>query len=94
MITNTLRDTITRWRTGMDHTSHHHWQNARTLTHLGELTAAWLTGELQSQPTYHGPCDVDTEPGLRLALIHLNRHGMVTTSSQAGKFIKGDTTGE
>ena len=62
------------------------WARARTLEDLGELTAQWLEGRIQSQPGYYGPCDVDEElaPGLTDTLIALNRAGFLTNNSQAG----------
>lgn len=64
----------------------HIWASARNLDDLGELTARWLTGELQSQPGYYGPVDVDEDdaPGLTDVLVGLNRSGFVTQNSQAG----------
>jgi hypothetical protein len=58
------------------------WAAAATLTDLARLTEAWLTGEIASQPGYHGPVDVDegTAPGL----VALCRAGMVARQSQAG----------
>lgn len=62
------------------------WAAARTLAHLGELTAQWLEGRIASQPGYYGPVDVDEDdaPGLTATLAALNRAGYVTTGSQAG----------
>jgi hypothetical protein len=62
------------------------WAGASSLAELGVLTAAWLRGEIASQPGYHGPVDVDEHlaPGLTGALVALCRAGAVTTGSQAG----------
>lgn len=62
------------------------WANARSLADLGELTAAWLDGSIDSEPGYHGRCDVDEDyaPGLTGTLILLNRAGYITFGSQAG----------
>jgi hypothetical protein len=62
------------------------WAKARTLSDLGDLTARWLLGQIQSQPGYFGSVDVDEAiaPGLTAALVQLNRLGVVTSSSQAG----------
>jgi hypothetical protein len=62
------------------------WAGASSLAELGVLTAAWLRGEIASQPGYHGPVDVDEHvaPGLTGALVAVNRAGAVTTGSQAG----------
>lgn len=62
------------------------WEQARTLDDLGELTALWLEGRIDSQPGYFGRVDVDEDdaPGLTAALVACNRAGYVTESSQAG----------
>lgn len=62
------------------------WQGARTIQDLADLTARWLAGEIQSQPGYHGPVDVDEDyaTGLTKTLILLNRAGYLTDNSQAG----------
>jgi hypothetical protein len=62
------------------------WKGASSLAEIGELTAAWLRGEIASQPGYHGPVDVDEDlaPGLTAALVSVNRAGVVTIGSQAG----------
>jgi hypothetical protein len=58
---------------------------------VAELTAAWLSGDLASQPGYYGSCDVDEHlaPGMTDALVALCRAGAVTTGSQAG-LVAGD----
>jgi hypothetical protein len=62
------------------------WANARTLDDLAKLTAQWLEGDIDSQPGYYGKVDVDEDiaPGLKDALVALNRAGFLTNSSQAG----------
>jgi hypothetical protein len=62
------------------------WEAADTLEDLAELTIAWLTGEMKSQPFYFGPVDVDEAkaPGLTAALVACNRAGLLTNDSQAG----------
>lgn len=62
------------------------WAAAESVTDLGDLTARWLAGEIQSQPGYYGPVDVDESdaPGLTEALIACNRAGFLTNSSQCG----------
>jgi hypothetical protein len=62
------------------------WAAARTLADLGELTALWLEGRIESQPGYYGRVDVDEDdaPGLTATLVALNRAGYLTNSSQAG----------
>jgi hypothetical protein len=62
------------------------WRSARTLTDLADLTARWLAGEIESQPGYYGPVDVDEDdaPGMTETLIALNRAGFLTNQSQAG----------
>jgi hypothetical protein len=61
------------------------WQEASTLRELGELTALWLEGKLDSQPGYVprvGPDKETTE--LVAVLARLNRIGYLTDSSQPG----------
>jgi len=62
------------------------WEQARTLTELGELTARWLEGDIASQPGYRpncGPARETTE--LIPTLAKLNRAGYVTRlGSQPG----------
>ena len=67
------------------------WAGASSLAGLGELTAAWLRGEIASQPGYYGPVDVDEHaaPGLTAALVAFNRAGALTTGSQAG-LVEGE----
>jgi hypothetical protein len=62
------------------------WAQALTLTDLGALTEAWLSGRVGWQPGYSGRVDVDEAdaPGLTAALVGLNRAGFVTRTSQAG----------
>jgi len=61
------------------------WLEASTLLELGELTAQWLEGDLNSQPGYqpgYGP-DEETQP-LIPVLAELNRVGFLTDGSQPG----------
>jgi hypothetical protein len=58
------------------------WAEARTLADVGELTAQWLEGRIESQPGYCGPSDVDDPGRLVPLLAGLNRAGFVTTGSQ------------
>lgn len=62
------------------------WAAAKTLPDLCDLTAQWLAGDIQSQPSYYGPVDVDEDdaPGLTATLIALNRAGFLTHNSQCG----------
>ncbi|MFG2676898.1 DUF6919 domain-containing protein [Streptomyces sp. NPDC048445] len=63
------------------------WQAARTLHDLGQLTADWLEGTIQSQPGYqprYGPDD-ETLPYAQV-LATANRGGYLTTASQPGLF--------
>jgi hypothetical protein len=67
------------------------WAAAASRADFAELTAAWLRGDLASQPGYYGPVDVDEHlaPGMTDALVALCRAGAVTTGSQAG-LVAGD----
>jgi hypothetical protein len=65
------------------------WAAARTLADLGELTAQWLEGRIDSRPGYYGRVDEDKAPGLTETLILLNRAGFLTDDSQAGFDGKG-----
>lgn len=60
------------------------WAAAENLEDLCALTVGWLTGELKSQPGYHGPADVDAVPDLLDALVSLNQAGFLTRGSQMG----------
>ncbi|MFI7080915.1 DUF6919 domain-containing protein [Micromonospora sp. NPDC049903] len=60
------------------------WATATSLTDLGELTARWLTGDLDETPTYGGPPDEETAT-LVPVLAALNRAGFVTDFSQPGQ---------
>jgi hypothetical protein len=62
------------------------WAGVSSLTDVAALTAAWLRGEIASQPGYYGPVDVDESgaPGLTAALVAANEAGWWTRSSQAG----------
>lgn len=61
------------------------WEQARTLTELGELTARWLEGDIASQPAYMSNCGPDPETAeLIPTLAKLNRAGYVTECSQPG----------
>lgn len=58
------------------------WAGARTVDHLGALTAAWLEGTGPRPPGYLGS-EPDEETGkLVPALAAMNRAGFVTTQSQ------------
>jgi hypothetical protein len=59
------------------------WRSARTLEDLGELTARWLEGSLDSVPGHSGP-PADETRCIAPTLAVLNRAGYVTTSSQPG----------
>lgn len=61
------------------------WASARTLTDLGHLTAAWLEGDIASQPGYMPRCGPDPETlPLIPVLAAVNRAGFVTNGSQPG----------
>lgn len=66
------------------------WAQARSLAHVGELTARWLEGRITHQPGYCDPepgeepgPDPETEP-IRHLLAACCRAGYVTTGSQPG----------
>lgn len=59
------------------------WYNATTLEELGELTAQWVTGELDNHPGVHGGPEAETAD-IAPVLAQLNRHGLVTYQSQPG----------
>ena len=63
------------------------WAGCATASDVRAATIGWLVGDVQSQPGYCGPVDVDEDeaPGLTDALVALNRAGMLTTDSQAGE---------
>ena len=86
---------LSRFTGGMSRADRKTWATANNLTDLGELTAQWLEGRIDSQPGYYGPVDVDEDeaPGLTAALIMLNRIRFVTDSSQAGYNPGGDDCG-
>lgn len=61
------------------------WQSATTLADLGHLTAAWLEGDIKSQPAYQAGFGADDETTpLIPTLARLNRLGFVTNQSQPG----------
>jgi hypothetical protein len=67
----------------MNRTERRLWAQARTLADIGELTALWLEGAIQSYPCYGGTPDPETAP-LVPVLAALNRAGVVTIASQPG----------
>ncbi|ASR39866.1 hypothetical protein BAY61_31770 (plasmid) [Prauserella marina] len=69
------------------------WYAARSLTDLGQLTAAWLEGELESQPGYvpgNGPDEETNE--LVPILAAVNRAGYLTMCSQPATSRSSATT--
>lgn len=66
------------------------WAGIRTLGQLGEATAAALAVPGGTQPRSRKPVRLDDAPGLRDALVAINRAGMVTWSSQAGSVTTVD----
>lgn len=60
------------------------WRTARNLPELGHLMAAWLEGEIESRPGYHGLTDLDS-PELTALCARLCRAGVVTHQSQAAQ---------
>jgi hypothetical protein len=60
------------------------WKAAQNLSDVRELTARWLTGELEEHPGYPGgPPDQETAP-IADRLAEINRQGLLTTQSQPG----------
>jgi hypothetical protein len=69
----------------MGRTDRELWGNAQTLRELGELTAQWLEGDIESQvgyAPYVGPSDETQD--LIPTLAALNRAGYLTIGSQPG----------
>ncbi len=61
------------------------WRSAAGLKDLGALVAAWLIGDIASQPGYQPHCGPDEETQhLIPVLVAVNRLGFVTDSSQPG----------
>jgi hypothetical protein len=58
------------------------WRTARTLADLGDLTVAWLAGEITETPGHCGPPAAETLPHLRV-LAAVNKAGFITTNSQS-----------
>jgi len=58
------------------------WASARTLADLGDVTVAWLAGEVRETPGHCGPPQAETIPYLGV-LAAVNQAGFVTTNSQA-----------
>ncbi|MFD5342317.1 DUF6919 domain-containing protein [Streptomyces anulatus] len=66
------------------------WRTAETLQDLGTLMAAWLIGDIASQPGYQPNCGPDEETRhLIPVLVAANRLGYVTDSSQPGNAETG-----
>lgn len=76
---------------GMSRADEARWAACGSLADVGRLTAAWLRGEIASQPGYFGPVDVDNGivRGLDELLARLNERGFLTGSSQAGLISDG-----
>ncbi|MBE3201550.1 MULTISPECIES: DUF6919 domain-containing protein [Parafrankia] len=62
------------------------WLTARNLAELGELTARWLEGTIATGPAYGGTLDEETRT-IAPELAAVNRHGLVTLTSQPGRHI-------
>lgn len=60
-----------------------HWAQARTLSEIGEVTALWLEGAIESTPTHGGGPDPETAV-VREVLTACNRAGFITEHSQPG----------
>lgn len=59
------------------------WREVEDLDDIGELTARWLEGDIETHPGYYGRPDLETEE-LIPTLANLNRSGYITTGSQPG----------
>lgn len=59
------------------------WGTAQILEHLGDLTVAWLHGEITGTPYHAGPPAPETHPHVEV-LAGVNRAGLVTVSSRPG----------
>lgn len=70
------------------------WRAPVDLDGLGEVTAQWLEGRIESHPNGHygGPDEETAE--IRDALIALNRAGFVTDCSQPGQTPDSEGDGE
>ncbi|MFD5899647.1 DUF6919 domain-containing protein [Streptomyces sp. NPDC060366] len=67
------------------------WRSAAGLRDLGSLVAAWLIGDIASQPGYQPKCGPDEETWhLIPVLVAVNRLGYVTDGSQPGFDGPGD----
>jgi hypothetical protein len=60
------------------------WRQVESLEDIGELTARWLEGDIETHPGYYGRPDEETSE-LIPVLADLNRAGYVTTGSQPGE---------
>lgn len=76
---------------GMSRADRARWEACESLADVAQLTAAWLRGEVASQPGYIGPSDVDGNlvRGLAELLARVNEAGFLTNSSQAG-IVRGE----
>lgn len=68
--------------TDMSRADRARWKTASSLADLGELTVAWLNGEITQTPSHGGPPDPETPPHAAV-LAAANRAGFVTTNSQS-----------
>jgi len=59
------------------------WRQVESLEDIGELTARWLEGDIETHPGYYGRPDEETNE-LVPALATLNRNGYLTIGSQPG----------
>lgn len=60
------------------------WAQVESIEDIGELTAQWLEGDIETHPRYYGRPDEETE-ALIPTLAVLNRSGYVTAGSQPGE---------
>ncbi len=88
-----LMDRLAVWRaslSGMSRADRARWAACASVADVARCTAAWLRGEIRTQPGYLGPTDVDGRlvRGLAELLARVNEAGFLTSSSQAG--VVGD----
>lgn len=78
--------------TDMSRADRARWKTASSLADIGELTVAWLYGEIIHTPRPGGPPEAETIPHLDV-LAAANRAAFVTTSSQSASNPEDDPPG-